>query len=542
MTARYTAVLVVLLGLTFPGSGAVALDSLRIINGQRVHEVERKETLFGIARTYDLDVNALLSENPSVRAEDGLKPGQILRLPTPVTLPDIPDVAAPDPLGSHVVRPGETRYGIARQYATTVEAIGAANPAVTGGLQPGDRLRIPGTAPVPPPAPPAAPELERSAGDERRPELAAGDTLRVLALLPFQFDADTLESGQYPLKVQRLRAVALDMLQGLEWGAAELAAAGIPTVLDVRDAERDSLGRSTWTLGTIDSADVVLGPLRRAPLDSALRVTAPTATPHWILTPQPGSLLAGHSNAFMYAPHELAALEALGATVARAHPTGNVLVLELAIEGQEEQQAFRRGFARARMEQGLPTDAGWISHGVSTRFAEGVVDQMLQHQPVAIAIPSGPTSRAMVANLQTELQLADSLPTRLYLHPKAADYSFIERSTFERYRLTYPAQEWMDWGDSTSQVRLRTYRYACGVEPGTYAWIAHEALLESARWSPIWSAQVPAPLHARFDWEATGAETGFINRAWNVRQFCQEEWVDAASPCTAPAELEPEDP
>lgn len=512
-----------------------AADSLRVINGQRVHEVERKETLFGIARAYDLDVNALLGANPSVRADDGLKPGQILLLPAPVILPDIPDVVdldAPDPLASHVVVPGETLYGIARQYGTTVEALQAANPAVLGGLQPGDAVRIPGTenaTPEPEPAP------ARAAVPDRHPVLAAGDTLRVLALLPFQFDADTLDGGQFPLKVQRLRSVALEMVQGLKWGAQELAAAGIPTVLDIRDAERDSLGRSTWTRATLDSADVVLGPLRRAQLDSALQVTAPTGKPHWILTPQPASLLAAHPQAMMYAPHELAALEALGESVARAHPAGNVLVLELAIEGQAEQRAFRKGFAQARAAQGLPADAGWISHGVSTRFAEGVVDQMLAHEPAAIAIPSGPTSRAMVANLQTELQLADSLPTRLYLHPKAADYTFIDRTTFERCQLTYPTEDWMDWGDSTAQARVKGYRDACGVEPGNYAWVAHEALLETARWSPEWRGRVPGALDARFDWEPTGAETGFINRAWRVQQFCAGRWQDAEAPCAQQA-------
>ncbi len=517
---------------------AAEADSLRIINGKRVHEVERKETLYGIARAYDLDINALLSANPSVRAEDGLKLGQILQLPQPVVLPNIPDVVAPDavdPLPHHIVAPGETLYGIARQHGLSVPALQAANPGLTTDLQPGQHLRLPvEVEPDDPPEP-----IRTAPMWNRHPRLttASPDTLRALALLPFQFDADTLPGGRYPLKVERLRDVAMEMFTGLRWAAKELATAGIPVVLDVHDSEPDSLGRYPWTRASVDSADVVLGPLRRSVLDSALAVTSPTGRPHWVLTPQPNALLAAHAQALMYAPVELAALEALGAEVARNHPTGTVLVLELTIEGQEEQQAFRTGFERARAEQGLPTQAGWVSHEVSTRFAEGAMDRIRTLRPVCVVIPSGPTSRAMVANFQTELQLADDVaPPRIYLHPQASEYTFLERRFFERHRVSLPTQEWMDWSDSTAVARVLPYRDSLGVEPSSYAWIAHEALMETARWQ--WGDRVPAPLHQRFEWQATGLETGFVNRAWRVQQYCLGSWVDGSAPCALPIEEE----
>lgn len=506
-------------------------DSLRTVRGQRVHEVERKETLFGIARAYDLDVNALLAANPSVRAEDALQLGQILILPDPVLLPHIPDVVAPDapdPLPSHTVAPGETLFGIARAYGTTVEALEAANPARSSDLNPGDRLRIPvgeASPPVPSPATPFA---------LRRPSLPASavDTLRVLALLPFQFDADTLPSGRYSSKVERLRGVAMEMLSGLRWAADELAAAGIPVVLDIRDSEPDSLGRCTWDDAAVVAADVVMGPLRKSELDSALSVTARLGRAHWILTPQPAALLATHGQALRYAPLEGPALEALGRTVARNHPTGTVLVLELPVEGREEQEAFHRGFAAERLLQGLPADAGWERFEVSTRFATGAADRILGSKPACVVIPSGPTSRAMVANLQTELQLADDRSTRIYLHPQAAEYSFLERAFFEDHRVTLPSQDWINWDDSLTMRRVMPYRDALGVEPSPFAWAAHEALLESARWSTKWEGRVPPPLHARFNWSATGLETGFLNTAWRIQQCCAGQWIEGSEECT----------
>ena len=511
-------------------------DSLRVINGQRVHEVERKETLFGIARLHGVDLNALLTVNPSIRPEDELRLGQILILPQPVVLPDIPEVVDPsalDPLPHHVVSTGETLYGIARSYGVSVAAIEEANPGLGAGLQPGQKLRIPVesvSGAVPAVAP--TPSLPHHS---RKPSIPCsanpGDSLRFLMLLPFQFDADTLPGGKYPLKVERLREVAMDMYQGAKWAASELASLGIPVVLDVRDSEPDSLGRLAWNAATADSVDAVLGPLRRSELEAALNWTAPSAKPHWIVTPQSASMLAQHPQALLYEPLELAALEALGEAVATNHPSGPVLVLELAIEGQGEQVAFRRGFERKRTDQGLAPDVGWTSHPVSTRFAEGVIDRILALQPEAVVIPSGPTSRAMVANLQTELQLAEGLQPRIYLHPKADEYQFLDRSFLDKHRVTYPTQAWMDWTDSLQMMRVLPFREDLGVEPSTYAWVAYEALMESARWCPLWSDRLPASMYQQFNWRATGAETGFVNRAWRVQQYCHGNWVAAADNC-----------
>lgn len=511
-------------------------DSLRVINGQRVHEVERKETLFGIAQLHGIDLNALLSANPAIRQEDELRLGQILVLPQPIVLPNIPQVAAssaPDPLPHHVVSAGETLYGIARTYEVSVADLESANPGLGSGLQPGQKLRIP-TASVSDEAasivqPPSL------AHHSRKPSIPCSsdpeDSLRFLLLLPFQFDADTLHDGKYALKVERLREVAMDMYQGAVWAARELASLGIPVVLDVRDSEPDARGRQSWSPSTVDSVDAVLGPLRHSELEAALAWTAPSAKPHWIVTPQSAAMLAQHAQAMLYEPLELAALETLGEAVAMNHPKGTVLVLELAIEGQGEQVAFRRGFERARMAQGLDPQTGWVSHEVSTRFAKGAVGRILALKPEAVVIPSGPTSRAMVANLQTELQLAGNLRPRIYLHPKAVEYQFLDRSFLDKHRVTYPTQSWMDWTDSVQVKRVLPFREDLGIEPSTYAWVAYEALMESARWCPLWSDRLPASLHQQFSWRATGAETGFVNRAWRVQQYCHGEWVAAEFKC-----------
>ncbi|MFY7971918.1 MAG: LysM peptidoglycan-binding domain-containing protein, partial [Flavobacteriales bacterium] len=48
--------------------------------GEKLHEVQRKETLYAIAKMYDVDINEIIALNPGV--DQGLKKGQMLRIPS----------------------------------------------------------------------------------------------------------------------------------------------------------------------------------------------------------------------------------------------------------------------------------------------------------------------------------------------------------------------------------------------------------------------------------------------------------------------------
>src|SRR5690606_9659999 len=82
----------------------------------RTHAVRQGESLWEIARRYDLTVAALQRENGLTGAT--IRPGQELRIPGTA------EVAAQV---EHVVESGETLWGIARKYDSSVEAIQGAN-------------------------------------------------------------------------------------------------------------------------------------------------------------------------------------------------------------------------------------------------------------------------------------------------------------------------------------------------------------------------------------------------------------------------------
>jgi LysM repeat protein len=93
--------------------GAVAFAQT---SGEVNYVVQRGDTLYSIARAYNVDVDAILIRN-NIIDPNRIRAGQILIIPTgAVTVPRV-----------HVVAAGETLYSIAQRYNTTVEALVATN-------------------------------------------------------------------------------------------------------------------------------------------------------------------------------------------------------------------------------------------------------------------------------------------------------------------------------------------------------------------------------------------------------------------------------
>ena len=112
------------------------------------HIVKKGETLYGIARIYDLPPEALKNANPDW--EDGLKTGQYLKVPMKSTLGNNDgksDAQAQEPLKpkymEHTVVPQETLYGIARNYRVSIDSLVAFNPGLSENIFPGEVIRIP---------------------------------------------------------------------------------------------------------------------------------------------------------------------------------------------------------------------------------------------------------------------------------------------------------------------------------------------------------------------------------------------------------------
>lgn len=121
-------------------------SSIQIASTSRqTYLVKSKETLYSISKQFDIKVDDLVNANPELKVKP-LSEGQSLVIPAGKNVAQTP--AAPAPVAKshfleHNVAPKETLYGIAKQYNTTPEALIDFNPGLKDGLKQGMTILIP---------------------------------------------------------------------------------------------------------------------------------------------------------------------------------------------------------------------------------------------------------------------------------------------------------------------------------------------------------------------------------------------------------------
>lgn len=118
---------------------------------EKIHVVQAKETLFGIAKQYGITVNDLNKANPKLDTS-GLKKGQKITIPqTELVLSEDSIVTSPKAIPTsekeiliHEVVAKETKYAIAKQYGITIADLDKANPEIEkAALKVGQKINVP---------------------------------------------------------------------------------------------------------------------------------------------------------------------------------------------------------------------------------------------------------------------------------------------------------------------------------------------------------------------------------------------------------------
>lgn len=110
------------------------------------HEIKKGESIYGIAKKYDWDINELVRLNPN--ASSDMEKGARLYYPTGrvTVIADPEDVVSEDSIEyepiNHIVKKGETVYSISRQYNIPLDAIYAAHPSAKHGVKAGETIVI----------------------------------------------------------------------------------------------------------------------------------------------------------------------------------------------------------------------------------------------------------------------------------------------------------------------------------------------------------------------------------------------------------------
>ena len=121
---------------------AVNLPKTEVVTSSKaIHQVTAKESLFSIARQYNVSVQDLENQNKEV-LQNGLQIGQTISIPNKrKTLDGRVRVINQETL-FHVVEPKETKFSIAKKYNISIDQLESQNPEIVNGLIVGNKLAI----------------------------------------------------------------------------------------------------------------------------------------------------------------------------------------------------------------------------------------------------------------------------------------------------------------------------------------------------------------------------------------------------------------
>lgn len=147
-------------------------------HGWTTHTVKAGDTLFGIAARYRTTVGTLAARN-DIRDQALIHPGTKLTVPRAVAQAGAPSRTKARAGTVHVVRPGDTLGGIAARYGTPLSSLLKANHLdAREFIHPGQRITVRGGAATAS----AARSTSKSTGKTTAYRVRAGDTLGSIAL------------------------------------------------------------------------------------------------------------------------------------------------------------------------------------------------------------------------------------------------------------------------------------------------------------------------------------------------------------------------
>lgn len=331
-------------------SGTVVIFPVQ--RGIITHKVQAQQTLFAIARLYEIPIDSLYAYNPS--AKSGLKVGQSLRIPN-VILPFTEGALNADPsevkptfahkltdtLIRHTVLEKETLYSISKRYMVSVDSLLALNHMSSSRVSPGQQILVPIRQPntqeiLVQPVPAAMPNTTTSPFSFPVP---FKENYKIAVFLPFQLDS----SAQYNRFVA---AAALDYYMGLKMALDSLKKRGFSADIHVFDDNAVSPDLTAQLQEPfMKSMDLIFAPLQEKQAKVVAQFAAAQQIPVVFPVQMPGAILQMSPRFIAYTSPENALIEALAKHIHKNFQGSTVVLIESPIAADQLlEQQFKKAF------------------------------------------------------------------------------------------------------------------------------------------------------------------------------------------------------
>ena len=252
------------------------------------HRFREGETLYSLSKEYNVSVEDILKTNPGIKPDDIPVGMEIKIPGNRVIPEYIEFTSRQEKFRTHRVLKGETLYSLAKQYQVTVDNLLKANDNLQESIHPGQEIRIPENEFVSSQAMEHSQDTtvlpvyyEKPISCDTMPLLGTEKEWRVALMLPMYLDKNSersyIDSSRVdPSTGKRIRKLIrrepdwiypptlniLSFYEGVMLGLDTLGKTGIHAEVTVFDTDRDaSVVDSLLRSGALDNMDMIIGPV-----------------------------------------------------------------------------------------------------------------------------------------------------------------------------------------------------------------------------------------------------------------------------------------
>jgi LysM repeat protein/ABC-type branched-subunit amino acid transport system substrate-binding protein len=511
-----------------------------VIDGKKfyLHTVEAGQTLYAISKVYEVTVNDIVQENPD--AIDGIKPGQVLRVPF-LDKDGKKKKEDRNAYHYHKVQQGETFFAITQRFNLTEEQVMKLNPGLDKStLKAGQLIKLPGEGlddvPVitsvtdtgkklPPvvPGPQTSPLLNPNEND-----------FNVAIFLPFYLsttpylEPEKIKKGlaEFPEKSR----IAVEFYQGMIMALDSLKKGGLSVKLHVYDTGLDSTGITDFArMPELKTMHLIVGPLYTNNFMAMSRFAKEYNIP--IVSPlsQNNKILLGNVNVSKAVPSVMTQVEHTADFVAGKFYAQNVMMLPNTNPKEMVYiNTLKQTVNREMKAHNIP-DSVLVLPTVSAITANLKSDKV----NVIVVLNSTP---AYVTDILSKLNKMkeDRKNKDSIIVVGMQNWSGIESIDMQylnNLHVHLPSGNYIDYSDNKVKDFIRLYRSAWNTEPSEYVFQGFDVTMYyltamKAVGSKALVSDLPnrkwSGLHTGFDLYQTSVESGYENRS--VFMLCYDHY------------------
>ena len=444
------------------------------------HTVQKKQTLYAIARIYKVKQKAIIAANPGV--ESGLSEGQTIKIPVQNIKKDTLTVKVDttSKYKTHTIKQGETLYSLSKLYETTVNEIKQVNNGLQGGLKKGETIFIPIVLKMP------IEEVGVLNIDTFLVDSVDKKSIyKIGLLLPFYLDEnDEMVESRNALDKKSIYSkskFAIEFYKGFLSGLDNVTTDSSKFQVYVYDTKgKDSVcTKKTLQKEACKNLDLIVGPLFYSNFIEAAEFAKANRIPIVSPVKQNNKILLGNPFVFKSIPSKPSLINQITTLVIDSFKVGNLIAVE---DNNAKEKSLTDLYIKSYNEKIVIAEDTLISSQIAkvnlTNSFAPVLTQLKRNQNNVLFVPS--SNSTFITNLFN--YLVNTLNKKEFKNTQITligleewlKYENIDLEYFQRLNVYVPVNQYINYEDSLTNNFIQKYMATNNTYPSKTSFLAYD--------------------------------------------------------------------